>query len=384
MLEYARPSKVVIANVGFAADAKHAEEEGRKNHLKPEKEPHRPEEDLPNFSERAESAGSPAPCDPGAAHKSGKEEGSAEEQPRFQGDALEKAAKRDGAAIEPRRITEKLCESANGNDLRAEKSEDDAKDHCVDVEDDARSHMAGTWKEPEHQEKAKQEKEAARQQEELIRGIHQHEAQAAPAVAETAQMGRTPALVGPQDDGYLRDSRANLRGLDHELEREFHARAAHIQAVVYRSREASHPAITVSDARAEQRIQERRQSGVAEISVQERHRAGLDTPKEAITHHQVIALAKLLDEIRHFAEVVAVIGIAHDDVGSAASCNSRLQRGAIAARLDSNHPGSVSFRDFNRAVGRAVVSDDDLAAQPGFLERRAGLINAKSQRICLV
>src|SRR5216684_6972862 len=58
--------QVVVANVGAAADAQHAQKKRSKNHLHAEEQPHGPEKDLANLKERAETAGSPLPGDPGA------------------------------------------------------------------------------------------------------------------------------------------------------------------------------------------------------------------------------------------------------------------------------------------------------------------------------
>ncbi len=137
-------------------------------------------------------------------------------------------------------------------------------------------------------------------------------------------MWRTAALVRPEDDGNLGNAGADLAGLDDELQGKFHARAAQIQFVVERSAEATHAAIAVSDAGAEEEIYKPAQSGIAKIFVQRRHGARLDAASEAIAHDEVVALAKFVDEIGHLAEVIAVVGVTHDDVFAARGGDARF------------------------------------------------------------
>src|SRR5882762_8587219 len=99
-----------------------------------------------------------------------------------------------------------------------------------------RSDLPRSRQQPEHEEKP-------------VRRVEQHEPQAAPAVAKTAEMWRAPALVRPQNNGNLRDARADLRGFDDHLQREFHPRTAQVQPVIQTARESPHSAVTVPNAR---------------------------------------------------------------------------------------------------------------------------------------
>src|SRR5260370_41526966 len=58
-------------------------------------------------------------------------------------------------------------------------------------------------------------------------------------------------------------------------------------------------------------------------SVQRRYGAGLDAAK-AIAHNEVVATARFVDEIWHLAEIVAVIGVTHDDVFAARGGDARF------------------------------------------------------------
>ena len=55
-----------------------------------------------------------------------------------------------------------------------------------------------------------------------------------------------------------------------------------------------------------------------------RHRARSDPAEKAVAHDQLVALAKLLDEGHQIAEVVAIVGVAHDHVATARGLDTAL------------------------------------------------------------
>lgn len=213
----------VVADVGFAADSKHAQEKGREDDLYAEKEPHGPEKDLAYFEEITKTTGSPFPGNPGAAAKTDEEDQSANKQATFESDAFQKTSEGNCAAVKSCRVAEHLGEGADGENLRSEKSEDDTKHHSVNVQSDARSQFAGTGEKPKNKREANEKQKSARNKIEPIGGIHEHETQASPTIAETAEMGRTSALVRPQDDRNFRDAGADLTRLYDKFESEFHS-----------------------------------------------------------------------------------------------------------------------------------------------------------------
>src|SRR6202008_2168280 len=82
------------------------------------------------------------------------------------------------------------------------------------------------------------------------------------------------------------------------------------------------------------------QHGVAQIAVQRRHRTRLDATKEPIAHHQLIAGTKFRDEEIQAAEIVAVVGIPHNDV-TAARCADTGQQGAAITLLGNRYDAST-------------------------------------------
>src|SRR6185437_5183414 len=77
--------------------------------------------------------------------------------------------------------------------------------------------------------------------------------------------------------------------------------------------------------------------------------------------HQVVALAELGEEGRNLAEVVAVIGVAHDDVLAPGGRDAPHQRAPIPFFRDRHDARAEGRRDFLRSVGAAIVGDDHLA-----------------------
>src|SRR5579859_40838 len=192
------------------------------------------------------------------------------------------------------------------------------------VQSDPGSNLPWPGQKPENQGESTNEKQAARQKIKPVGRVQQHETKASPAIAETAEVGRTATLVGPEDDGNLGDAGADLAGLDDKLEGKFHSRAAQVQPVVESAAESAHAAIAIAHSRAEKEIHQPTEAGISEISVQRRHGAGLDPAAKAIAHDEVIAAAEFIDKIRDLAEIVAVVGVAHDDVFTARSGDARF------------------------------------------------------------
>ncbi len=110
-------------------------------------------------------------------------------------------------------------------------------------------------------------------------------------------------------------------------------------------------------------MQQRRQSAIPNIFVMPRHRSWFDLSREAIAHHNFVSFAPFFHESRHFAEVVAIVRITHDDERTARRANSGFQRRSVAALRHGDHPCTKCFRDFDRPVRRTVIRNHNFAAQ---------------------
>src|SRR5690606_23268586 len=113
--------------------------------------------------------------------------------------------------------------------------------------------------------------------------------------------------------GHLGDAELMQRRLDDHLARELHPRGAEPERVDGLLAEAADAAVKVAARCLEEQAPDESEDRVAEVLVKERHRARLDTAAEAVAHDEVVALAELVEEARDLAEVVAHVGVAHED-----------------------------------------------------------------------
>ena len=134
----------------------------------------------------------------------------------------------------------------------------------------------------------------------------------------------------------------------------------------------------------EQKPANEAQHRIAQIAMQRRHGARTDAALEAVAHDQRIARAQLLQETLETAEVVAVVGVAHDDVAAARRGDAGDERRAVAALLDRDHARAGLGRERARVVARAVVRDEYFAVDAGALEEAARLLYAPADRGRLV
>src|SRR5579859_646957 len=254
----------------------------------------------------------------------------------------------------------------------------------MQIEGNPRGELPRSGQEPEYQQQSQQHERRARQHKQPVRRIEQHESQVAPAIPETAQMRGAPALVGPQGDRDFRHFGAQLGRLDHELGGKLHSGAAQIHLLVYGAGESAHAAVAVSDPGVEKQIQQRRQGGIAHIFVVPGHGTRLDLAAKAVAHHDVVALPPPLHKVRHFAEIITVVGITHHDERAARRRDSRAQRRAVTARFHTRYTRAQLFRNLYRAVRRAIVGHHHFSAQPRGLKCIHRFGNTNTHRVGLV
>src|SRR4030095_13107574 len=87
------------------------------------------------------------------------------------------------------------------------------------------------------------------------------------------------------------------------------------------------------------------QNGVAQVTVQERHCARLNSALEAIAHDQIEARSELFHEWFEVAEIVAVIRVPHDDVFASGRLYPAEERAAIAFLRHFDDPGACPGGD---------------------------------------
>src|SRR5580698_7240647 len=171
-----------------------------------------------------------------------------------------------------------------------------------------------------------------------------------PAVTKAAKVRRTPAFIRPQGYGNFRNARAQLFRLDDEFGSEFHSRAAHIHLIKNGAGKSPHPAMAVPDSRTEEKIQQRRKPRIADIFVVPGHGTRPNPSPKTIAHHHVVAFAPLLQEMRNLGEVIAIVGVAHDDKAAPRRPDALSQGGSVALLFNPYDPSSSCFRNLDRSV----------------------------------
>src|SRR2546428_1930686 len=206
----------------------------------------------------------------------------------------------------------------------------------------------------------------------------------APAVAEAPEVWGTASFVRPKRDGNFRHANAHGGCLYDELRGKLHTGGSQIHPSIDGFRKAAHGAVGVSDICAEKQFQDSRKHGVADVFMMPSHRARFDFSFEAIAHHNFIAFAPFCAKARHLREIIAVIGIAHDDELSARLFNSLAQCMTVAPQRGMNNSGAVLLGDFDRTVSGSIIRDDDFAMNACFFEGSNGLVDAKCDGLRLV
>ena len=125
------------------------------------------------------------------------------------------------------------------------------------------------------------------------------------------------AAIGMQCDRHFRDAALQQTSANDHLRGELHARRTQLHVVVKFARKAAHAAVNIVHLRVKHSSHEDGEQRIANPAMQHRHRSGQHLPAapgQAATLHEIEALAQLCDKSRNLAEVVTIVGVAHDDV----------------------------------------------------------------------
>ena len=172
--------------------------------------------------------------------------------------------------------------------------------------------------------------------------------------------------------------------LDHHLAGELHPGRLQVERHHAVPAEAAQAAVEVADLAAEEQPADEAEHRVAEVLVQRRHGARRDPAPEPVAHHQVRALAQFVNERHQVGEIVAVVGVAHDDVLAAGRDDAAHQRVAVTLVADRHHPGAGVGGQLLAAVRAAVVGDQHLTADTALGQESNSLADARRHGLCLV
>src|SRR6185436_2935918 len=259
--------------------------------------------------------------------------------------------------------------------LHAEQSGCRGIQHAVNIEPRAHEmqrrevQRRGQGDAGDQQREPRVEKQPARAEEE-------QKAQMPPAVAPGAQVRRPSAPVRRERGRDFGDAPSRQRRLHYQLARELHAGGPQVERAHGFAVEAAQAAMEVADPRAKQQAADEAQHRVAEVAVQKGHGPFADLAAKAVAHDQRIAFAQPGHEAVEAREVIAVVGVAHDDVAAARRGDPSGQRRAVAAPGHVDHSRAGALRQLARAVVGAVVGDQHFAVDSRALQEAARLGNA--------
>src|SRR5260370_42244392 len=100
---------------------------------------------------------------------------------------------------------------------------------------------------------------------------------------------------------------------------------------------------------------------MSQVPVGKRHRVPLYASTKPVAHHQIRAGAQFFDEHRGVSEIIAVIGIRHDDEPAARGSDASSQRVAIPFGLNMNYPRSSLFCNLLGTVASSVIRNNNFA-----------------------
>jgi hypothetical protein len=118
--------------------------------------------------------------------------------------------------------------------------------------------------------------------------------------------------------------------------------------------------------------------------VRKRHSAGSDAATKAIPHNQIETGAELFDERHQRQEVITVIGIAHDNELASSRLDASRESGSVASDRNANEPSPELLNEFGRAVGAAIIGDDNFTYNLMSTKELLGLPDTDSNRPYLV
>ncbi|CAB4591278.1 unannotated protein [freshwater metagenome] len=115
-----------------------------------------------------------------------------------------------------------------------------------------------------------------------------------------------------------------------------------------------------------------------------RHRSRRNTASESIPHHELCATTKRFDEWAQIGEVVAVIGIPHDDKRALRVGDTCDQCSAIPACWYVDDTSAFTACNVLRTIGASVVSDNNFTINSQFVHRSSCLTNTDRKGLRLV
>ena len=173
-----------------------------------------------------------------------------------------------------------------------------------------------------------------------------------------------------EGDGNLGDTGFGQAGLDDHFCGELHSRALLVEGVVKFAGKTSHAAINIMDGSVKPCAHHEGEHRIADPAMGPRHGAWGDFSAaggEAAALDKIETLSDFAGEFWNFTEVVAVVGIAHENVLATGGGDATHESGSVTFGRNGDDSSSKFFCDLLGAICAAVISDDDFSRHPRFL-----------------
>ena len=316
-------------------------------------------------------------------HEADKQESGAEDEADFEIDVVEDALELWVGRQEAFLGAEDAGADGEDGDVGSDEDEAEGVGKGVDVEGPAADGL-GAGEKPERDDESDEKRDDAGVEEEPAWAEEEKEAEVTPAIAPGSEVGWAAAAVWREGGGDLGHAEAGEGGFDDHLAGELHAGGAEVEREDGVAAEGAKAAVEVADGDAEEDAADGGEDGVAEVTVKRWHGSGLDGAGEAVAHDEVVAFVEFWEEAGEVFEVVAGVGVGHEDVFAAGGLDAGDEGGSVAADGHVDDAGAFVGGDLLRAVGAAVVGDYDLAGDVVVAKGGDGLANAESESLCFV
>ena len=122
-------------------------------------------------------------------------------------------------------------------------------------------------------------------------------------------------------------------------------------------------ALKISNWTFEEKASQPAQTRISQVPVQKRHSLRSYSSLETISHHQIVSLIKLANEITDLVEIVAIVRISHDNEISSRGGNASPQCAAVATDINRYNPRTKFGCDGLGTIRAAIVRYDHLSAE---------------------
>jgi hypothetical protein len=136
--------------------------------------------------------------------------------------------------------------------------------------------------------------------------------------------------------------------------------------------------VEVADLVSEEQATNKAQYWIPKVAMERRHGTWRYPTPKSITHHEIRTSTESFKERRESREVVAVVGIAHDDVPAAGSQDPTEQSVAVSTLGYGDHASASALRYKLTTIRAAVISNDDFSVNVVLCQERDSLPDART------